>query len=129
MNLFEAAARGKYRFTSAKGQITTEDLFDLPLTSKNGFDLDMVARSVNNELKAASEESFVTTNRRNTELENKLEIVKFVIQLRQAEKAEAADRAERLARKRKILDAIENKENQQLSEASLDDLRQQLAEL
>lgn len=129
MNLFEAAARGKYRFTSAKGQITTEDLFDLPLTSKNGFDLDMVARTVNSELKSASEESFVTTTRRNTDLENKLEIVKAVIALRQEEKAAAADRAARLEKKRKILDAIESKEDQQLSEASIEDLRQQLAEL
>lgn len=129
MNLFEAAARGKYRFTSAKGQLTVEDLFDLPLTSRNGFDLDMVARAVNTELKNASEESFVTTSRRNTELENKLEIVKHIIAIKQAEKAEAAERAVRIERKRKILDAIERKEDQQLSEASIDDLRQQLAEL
>ena len=36
MNIFETAARNKVRFESSKGLVTVEDLFDAPLTSKNG---------------------------------------------------------------------------------------------
>jgi hypothetical protein len=128
-NLFEIAARRKYRFESAKGSITVEDLFDLPLTSRNGFDLDMVARAANNDVKSSTEESFVTVNRRNVDAENKLEIVKFIIAQKQQQAAIAAERAERTETKRKILDAISRKKDEALSNASIEELEAQLASL
>lgn len=66
MNIFELATRQKLRFASAKGDLTTEQLWDLPLlisspTRDVKVDLDTLARSINHELKAQAEESFVST--------------------------------------------------------------------
>lgn len=132
VNLFLIAATCAFRFPSVRGDLTTEQLFDLPLTSRNGFNLDEVAKEINAELKAAGEESFVVPNAnsaRRLELERKLEIVKFVIADKQAKAAAAASRAEKADKRRKILDALETKENQELTQASKDDLLKQLAEL
>ena len=64
-----------------KGQLTTEQLWDLPLQARSSLDLNTVAVEVNRELKGLAEESFVETrsNPRRGELEIMLEIVKFVI--------------------------------------------------
>lgn len=130
-NLFEIAARKAFRFESVRGDITTEQLFDLPLTSRNGFDLDNVARTVNNQLKAVTEESFVTTTRTTgkTDLETKLDIVKFVIADRIAENEAKLLKADKAAKRAKILDALAAQEDKALTEASREDLLKQLEEL
>jgi hypothetical protein len=58
-NLFLVASRSKFRFNTASGTITTEDLWDLPLSSGKA-NLDDIAKALNKQLKDASEEqSFV----------------------------------------------------------------------
>jgi hypothetical protein len=51
MNIFEQATRRAIRFESAKGDLSVEQLWDLPLQSRNQFDLDTVAKTVNRQLK------------------------------------------------------------------------------
>lgn len=130
-DLFLAAARSKFRFPSSKGQLTVEQLFDLPLTSAAGASLNATAVAINSDLKAQAEESFVetTTNPLKTELAIKLEIVKAVIAIKQAENKAAAEKRERAEKKAKILAAIEAAENRELSQAGVADLRKQLADL
>lgn len=60
MNIFEIAAIQKFRFPTIKGEVTTEALWDMPLVSKNGFDLDDVAKTVNAALKSVTEESLLS---------------------------------------------------------------------
>ena len=62
--MFEQASRLKLRFTTARGSLSVEDLWDLPLTSTTGKpNLDDIAKSLNRELRATSEEtSFVEPN-------------------------------------------------------------------
>ena len=81
MNLFEIASRKAYRFASLKGELTVEQLWQLPLTSRGGTDLDTLAKGIFKDLKATEEESFVSvnTNPRRGDLENKLEIIKHII--------------------------------------------------
>lgn len=126
---FVFATKKKLRYDSTRGALTVEQLWDLPLTAANGFSLDAVARTVNAELKAMSEESFVetSTNPRKGELESALEIVKFVIATKQAENAKVRERAERADERRKILDAIEKKNNEELSGATKEELLKRLA--
>lgn len=39
MNMFEFATRSKLRFTSARGELTAEQLWDVPLRSRDDFSL------------------------------------------------------------------------------------------
>ena len=50
INIFEQASRAKLRFDSVKGQLVTEQLWDLPLQSKTNFDLDTVAKGISGAL-------------------------------------------------------------------------------
>jgi len=131
-DLFIQATRAAYRYPSNRGEITTEQLWDMPLLSKgNGFDLDTVARTLNASIKAMGEESFVETrsNPRKVEAEAKLEVVKFVIATKQAEIKAAEQRANRLLERRKILDALAELEAKELSASSKEDLLKRLSEL
>lgn len=130
-DLYKYAAQNKLRFPSNRGALLLEQLFDLPLTSKTDFDLNNVAKEVNVNLKACSEESFVSikSNPQQKELELMLDLVKDVIATKQAENAEALTRQHRSEERRKLLDAIAAKKDQVLSQASLDELEKKLAEL
>lgn len=131
-DIYKYASQNVLRFDSGRGQLTAEQLFQLPLTSKTGFDLNTIAKSINAELKGASEESFVedvSDNPGKARLTVALEIVKDVISTKQAENKAAATRVARAADRRKILDAMAAKKDANLSAASMEDLEKQLAAL
>lgn len=133
MQIFIDASRYAYRYPSAKGLITTENLWELPLRSRSGlFDLNTVAVNLSQELKALGEESFVdagTDSAARTLLEAKLDIVKHIINFKQIEAKAATERAAKAALQAKLRDLIENKKDEQLSSASIEDLEAQLAAL
>ena len=58
-NLFLLASRKKFRFPSVKGDLVVEQLWEMPLTSKNGFSVNDVAMAVKKELRTLEEDSFV----------------------------------------------------------------------
>ena len=62
MNIFEQATRAKLRFSTPNGMVSTEDLWDLPLTSLNSkrANLDDIARTLDAELKSTASVSFVS---------------------------------------------------------------------
>ena len=128
--MYKFAAQNKLRFESIRGHLTVEQLFELPLKSNSGFDLDTVARTINTELKGVGEESFVEDNSadpRKKSLEVSLEIVKDVIKTKQEENAARLDKAHRQERKRKILDIMAAKQDEKLTSASLEELERELA--
>lgn len=132
MNIFERASRGKLRFASSIGDLTAEQIWDLPLTAKNDRpNLDLLARGVFAELKSLEEGSFVTLapDPRKTEMELRLDILKYVI----AAKLEARTAAEKLAenaeRKRKLLAALASKEEAELTGMSKDQIEAEIAKL
>ena len=98
-NIFEAATRYKYRFPF-KGMISVEDLWDLKLQ-----DLDSVFK-----------------------LENKIQIVKFIVQVKQAETAERLAAKDKKERNQKIMRIIERKQNEALEGKSLEELTAMLEE-
>lgn len=107
--MFEKALRKGYRYPSNKGPLTTEQLFALPLTSRNGTDLDNVAKAINHELKELTEDSFVaptSNSARRTELEEKLAIVVHIIGVKQAENAKQAAAAERKKQREQLQDIL-----------------------
>jgi hypothetical protein len=136
MNLFERATRQCFRFPSVKGDLTVEQLWDLPLVNKSPTrdvkaDLDTVARTINSELKSMAEESFVSTNPnpRKGVLEAQLEIVKHIIAVRLSEAEAAAKRMENIEKRSKLIEALAAKEDQELSQMSKDEIVKQLEAL
>ena len=124
MTIFEKATREKFRYPSVKGLLTTEQLWELPLTAKSGFSLDDVAKAVNAELKAIDTESFVATetNPAKATLETKLEVVKHVIAFRLAEDQTAKAAAAKKLEKEKLLAVLGRKQDavlENLTEAEL----------
>ncbi|URC22352.1 hypothetical protein CHUUTOTORO_02670 [Serratia phage vB_SmaM-ChuuTotoro] len=128
MNLFELAARRKFRFESPRGLLTVEDLFTLPLTG--AMSLNTVAQLVNRDVKAIEEENFVDAPKLTDALAvAKLDLVKRVIAVRK-EEGEAADRARDVAaQKQVLLAALERKDQQDINEMSREELLEKLKSL
>mgnify|MGYP003408390653 FL=1 len=131
MNIFEQASKKKIRFSSNRGDLTVEQLWDMPLQSKSGFDLDTIAKEVNRGIKASSEESFVTTKASSatTTLELQLEVLKHIIAVKIEAAAVAAKRTENEARRAKLIEALENKQNSELNNMSSEDILKELEKL
>lgn len=129
-NLFEKATRQAIRFNTVKGDISVEDLWNLPLESTKGPSLDSVAIACNRELKAVSEESFVKPRTtQNTDAQLKMDIVKYIIEVRQQENATARAAVERKAQKDKILRIMASKQDAALENSSIEDLQAMLEKL
>lgn len=130
MNLFEVAVRNKFRFPTTKGELTIEQVLDLPLVSRSGTDLDTVAKGVNRELKDLSEESFVAKpTPRKAQLEAMLELLKQVIAERVAEneaRVQAVQRQQEIAQLEALLD---QRKAQELMELPASEIEARLAAL
>lgn len=133
MEMFAFATRKKFRFDTCKGQVTVEDLWDLPLTATNGRpNLDDIAKELYKKMKDENEMSFVKpTSQVNKEfniIKTKFDIVKYIIDVKLAE-AEAAKKAkETKARNQRILGLIAQKEDEALASKSKEELLAMLAE-
>lgn len=123
---FEKAIRNKFRFPSAKGELSVEQLWDLPLLVKTqGIDLNSVAVALNNELKTLGEESFVETgsNPKRALVSDKLDIVKYIISVKQEEKNVAEKRLQTSQQISDLENLLHNKKKdalQSLSEAEIE---------
>ena len=129
-DIFEKATKLRLRFMTEKGVLSTEDLWSLPLTSKNGLSLNGIAVAVNKSLKASTEESFVEEKpSEDPILRLKLEIIKRIIEVKKEEAASAATARERAERKQNLLKLIREKEEGAMSEKSLEELKAELEKL
>jgi hypothetical protein len=123
--MFETASKMKLRFATTKGNLTTEDLWDLPLAT-----LDIIARGLHRELKSKEEESFIKPKTETATTETlALEIVKRVIEVKLAEIEAREQAANRKAKKERLLGIIAEKEDDKLKKTSLAELRRQVEEL
>jgi len=127
-DIFEQAARRKLRFASSVGDLTAEQLWDLPLTHKSRPNLNELAIATAKELRDLGDFSFVDVkpDPRKDVLTLQLAIQKRVIEVKMAEAALAQEAAKRAERKQKILEALEKLEGNELASKSRDEL---LAEL
>lgn len=130
-SIFELASRHQIRFSSNRGELSTEQLWTMPLTAKSGFDLDSVAKAVNTQLRAMAEESFVdaSDNPAKTELELKLEVVKHIIAVRKQENADALARAGKAQERARLVEILGHKQDQALQGLSEEELKARIAEL
>ena len=125
MDLFMLASRSKYRFNTTSGVITTEDLWDLPLSDTRKANLDDVAKDLNRQLKASNEEqSFVKpATAKSNEVQAKFDLVLFVIKTKMEERDTAKALADKLANKQKIMALIDKKKDEAMAGKSLEELQ------
>lgn len=131
-DIYKYAAQNSLRFPSKRGDLIVEQLFLLPLKSQTGFDLDTIAKSINAQLKGASEESFVedtSADPRKTALSVSLDIVKDIIATKQAENRAALAKSQKAVERKKLLDILAAKKDEKLTQASIEELEKKLAEL
>jgi Holliday junction resolvase-like predicted endonuclease len=124
--LFKRASKEKFRFMTAKlGNITVEDLWDIPLG-----EIDILAISLSQAIKANEEGSFIRKKGRTEgRLEARFEVVKAVITQR-LEDIEAKENAVAAkAKKEQLLSMIAAKENEELAGESVEDLKKMAAKL
>ena len=133
--LFRKAIENKWRFPAAgRNVLSLEELYDLPLAGNNGTNLDTVANLINNELQVKrGKVSFVTTNTRNdrevAELEDKLELVKDVIQVKLERNAARQEQVAKASEKAMLEGLLAQKQAEALANLSEEEIRKRLAEL
>lgn len=131
VNIFEQAARDKLRFETKMGQLSVEDLWDLPLTHASKANLDDIAKGLYKQLKEDPNVSFVHKLQSSAVSKVQLcfDLVKHIIDVRLAEKEAAELARSNNEKKQRILAIIEGKEAEALSAKSVEDLRAMLASL
>lgn len=129
-NMFEQATRNKLRFESTKGPLSVEQVWDAPLTSRNGFSLDDIAKQAKRELDALSEESFVEqVSPLKSVAVLKLEVVKHIISVKLEEKEAASKRAERAELRRQLTQALAERQSDAIKNMSPEEIQKRLKEL
>ena len=124
VNLFEVATRNNYQFPF-RGLINVIDLWDLSLTN-----LDSVFKVLNAEVKKSEEESLLNTkSKEDEELSNKIEIVKYIVGVKLAEKEAKEDEKKNREMKQRLLAIKAKRQNEALENLSDEDLDRAIAEL
>ncbi len=121
--MFIKASRKKMRFPY-KGQVTVEELWDLPVT-----ELDKIYKLLNAEAKHAKEESLLETRFEEDEkLAVRIGIIKYIVEVKLEEKKAAEMAKEREEQKQKIMKILANKQDEELKEKSVEELEKMLEE-
>lgn len=123
-NTFELATRQKVRFSTTRGNVGTEDLWDLSLE-----DLDVVAQGLY-EQAGSTKKSFIkkkdTTNRTAA---LKLDVVVFIINTKMEEEEKRRTAVERKAKRTQLMELIAKKQDDALSRKSIATLQAELDKL
>lgn len=122
-NIFELATREKYRFPY-KGMISVEDLWDLDTP-----ELDRVYKNLNKELKATDEESLIEIKSVNVTLNTKIEIVKYIFEVKRAEEEQRTNQMHNARQRQHILEILAKKDEEALLNMSEEELLKKLEEL
>lgn len=106
-----------------------EQLWEMPLTSRNGFSVNDVAIAVKRELRSLEEESFVEVapNPRRDDLSAMLDILKEVIATRQEESRQRTEAAAKDSLRKELREAIDAKKKENLMSGSIEELEARLA--
>jgi|SRR6185503_13749958 len=130
-NIFEYATRNKLRFASIRGELSVEQLWDVPLRGRDDFNLNAIAKAANKAFKDVSEENFVETTKtpEHARREATLSVVKYIIEVKLAEEEATKNRAAKKQEKEKLLAILAEKQAGKLSELSEKELQRRIAAL
>ncbi len=125
-DVFQEASRKKVRFKSSLGNLSTEDLWSLPLVSKNrDANLNDIAKRLSKAMRELDEDNFVTemtNDDKLSELKLKFKVVTSIITCKEEENENRKRLAEAKEKKSKILDIIKTKQDKDLEKLSIKEL-------
>lgn len=123
-NIFESAVRNKLRFPF-RGLVTVEDLFDLSLEH-----LDSIYKALNSQMKQVKEESLLETKtKEDKELNTKIELVKYIVNLKLEERDQKSKEKDKKEQRQKIMEILASKQNEELKNKTPEELSKMLEEL
>ena len=130
MNIFEQASSLRLRFESAKGNLTVEDLWELPLSSEKSVSLDSVAKKIYQNLNGVQSISFVGESTEANTLDRlRMDIVLLIIDVKKAENAAARKATENRIEAQRIMEQMAKLQDKALDNMSMEQLQARLAEL
>lgn len=126
MSIYKQAAQQKLRFDTTRGSLSAEQLFDLPLT--------VLATAIRNlrgimkrEVQIEDDLSFLDQPvKANTANQLRFEILKDVYLTKKAEVAAVIADRERKERNQRIMELIKNKQDKELENKSIEELKAML---
>ena len=129
--MFEKATRLKLRFSTTKGLLLVEDLWDLPLTSTSGrVNLDEIARDIHRQLKSGDDVSFVLAEKKSDPvIQLRFDIVKRIIDTKLAENEVRNTQRVNAEKKQKLLEILADRKDAELKNLDTSALEKAIAEL
>ena len=122
-NIFEYAVRNKLRFPY-KGTISTEDLWDLPVT-----ELDKIFKVLNKKNKTNEEESLLSTSSVDMDTLISINIIKYIVNYKLKKKEENERAKKRSEDRQLIMDIVEKKRKQSLEDKTEEELLKMLNDM
>ena len=131
--LFEEAVRCKLRFESDKGLLSVENLWDLSINQL----MDVGRKYVTEQKEQLMLDDMDLFDNSKTDEERKreailklrLDIIKYIVQTKQAEKLAAEKAAELARKKQKLAELLERKDDELLLDKSAEEIREMLQKM
>lgn len=121
---FEIASRKHYRYPY-NGMVSTEDLWEL-----NVSQLDSIFKKLKTQSRQAQEESLLATKtQEDVDTENKIDIIRYIVEYKQNLQKEAEMAIERKQQRARIEEILYERENADLRNKTPEELRAMLDEL
>jgi len=136
--MFALATRKKLRFATAKGEISVEDLWDLPRHNinekgsiQNPMSLKSIARKIQAQLKDMDvvdefDDKDELENEEITILKLKLDIVRYILKVKLEEFENKKNQSQIKEDNQRILEIIERKKAQELENLSVEELMKKI---
>lgn len=124
LNIFEVAARQKFRF-AFKGTVTVEELWDLRVE-----DLDLIYRELVLQIDHVNRASLLNKKTNKDEILNmKIDIITHIVNVKMQEQLARETERQRAVQKQNIMSVLANKQETELLSKSVEELEQMLEEL
>lgn len=129
-NIFEQASRQNLRFNTTIGNLTTDQLWELPLESKAGkLSLDLIAIDLHEQLEKVKTKSFVSGSKKDPVTQLRFDIVKRIIDVRVSENAAKTEQKQRDTQIAKLSETLAKKKDAALEDLTVEELEAQLLKL
>lgn len=129
MHIIAKAAKTGLLINTPRGSMNVLQLWQMPLTGNNGFNLDVVSRDLLASVRQGAQESLVTTSKISSTDELRIEVLKFIIADKQADADARKQEVANIKRKQELQELIADKMRMKEQGRSLEDLEKELRSL